>query len=443
MTSISSLSSSSLRAAAVWMARMQEIGDIQYFLVEQRVKRLVALEWCRTQSYLMRLFSSCDSGFSCRSWRKSGKNLMEGEIVRSPKFLILPLVQPDINDEIDFDYIRTLTANGLDAAQPEDRCLAWLILLNLYPRNAHEWTDVLATLVGTYDTYMKEVKLEHWINEDVPVHVPKEDFNCENVKLMALIHGDLIRTGRHICMLPPAEVQSHEYKDGENTILLYSLHLRRLERILYIVGSINKAMSYMQGFNELLVPIYYTIYMARSLFSDENVVEALSFHCLHQLLSQTRINELFTTQDQSFLVKHQLSLFSDLCKVHVPDAAQRIADLQIHPLCYCYRWFTLMFSQEYELPSLQQIWDAIFTHFDDLLNYIFYLGLAHIKMWEDQIMNKKYEEVIEMLQGSSVWDVYTLLKTANHFWKIDHDPSLVDQVHNVIKGVLNFVLPKK
>ena len=346
---------------------------------------------------------------------------MEEEDFSETSFVILPLVQPDIDDFVDIDRIRELNQNGLDNPQPEDRCISWLVLMHIYPEHASLWNQKRNDMVELYHTYIEQFGLREWTSVDLPLHPSEESFTVQNKALMNLIHGDIIRTGRHIFMLPPAPIG--EFENGEESILLYAVHLRRLERILYVMGSINPTMSYMQGFNELVMPLYYTIYLSQSLFTSVFEVEAITFHCLHQLLSSTQVIDLFTTQDKSSILLHRLNPFHEILKMHVPSCYHKIMDLDIHPLVYAYRWFLLIFSQEYEMPSLQQIWDALFTHFDQLLEFEFYIGAAQIKLVEDMVLSSSYTETVSILQNIRVRNVYELLQVANKWWNNDHSTS--------------------
>jgi hypothetical protein len=363
----------------------------------------------------------------------------------SPVFMILPLVLPSQEDLINIDQIRELTARGLDRAQPEDRALAWLILLRIYPEHARQWPAVLEERITLYREYVGMLNVDHWLTRTVPhplIHI--SDLGLSNDSLMAQVHNDLLRTGRHIYMLPPGEVEGSVY-DPECTINMYSIHLRRLERILYILGSINPAMSYMQGFNELLMPFYYTLYFAQSLFPDEFAVEALSFHCLHELLSATDIKELFTTSGGSAILLHRLQRFDGILKETVPTVYDQLAKLRIPPIVYAYRWFCLMFSQDYEMPELQQIWDALFAHFDELVEFEFYVGAAQLEMIQGVAVLTEYTKALEALQKSSARDIYRLLHIANEWWKRSHAQPVVPQAParlSGLKGFVNGVVPK-
>lgn len=218
----------------------------------------------------------------------------------SPQFLILPLVQPDQDDEVDIAKIRELTSRGLVGVEPEDRCVAWLVLLDIYPQYARQWQSRLKELVSCYEAYVNECQINDWQEKKFDSHVFDFGvFNLPNNSMMGQIHSDLVRTRRNITIIPNTEFYNDKSLD-ESTF--YSIHLRRLERVLYILGNVNQNFQYMQGFNELITPFYYTLYCAKSLFKDDFEIEALTFHCLHQLLSYT---ELICKQvSSSIIMKH-------------------------------------------------------------------------------------------------------------------------------------------
>ena len=50
---------------------------------------------------------------------------------------------------------------------------------------------------------------------------------------------------------------------------------------------------------------------------------------------------------------------------------KRLEELEIKPQYYSFRWLTLMLSQEFALPEVLRLWDALFSdtqRFDFLLD---------------------------------------------------------------------------
>ena len=361
----------------------------------------------------------------------------------SPDFIIMPIVQPG-PDSYNKDRIKFLAKYGLNDAPPEDRALAWLVFLEVYPSNPNEWEEVKKRKMDDYIMYQNEFKLTDFHTKSFPQYVKKEAFELgDNAKdsLMMLIHGDIVRTGRHIFKLPEWRLEGVEYQEtsgNDPNILLWEGHLRRLERILFILGSMNKAQSYMQGFNELLLPIYYTLFKAKSLFNgDIDYVECLSFYCLQQLIAMTEITDLFTTQDKSSILIYKLKGFLEVLNHHAPISAEIIQKHDIHPVCYCFKWFSLLFSQDYEIPTLLLIWDSILSHFDELLRYSFYVGAAQVKLIENQLSDKDYGKTLNVLQNIPKINVHEMLTLANNWWEIDGDDSAVGMIKSGVEQAKN------
>jgi hypothetical protein len=94
----------------------------------------------------------------------------------------------------------------------------------------------------------------------------------------------------------------------------------------------------------------------------------------------------------------------------------------IHPLCFCFRWLNLLFAQEHMVPNLVLIWDALFAHFSEFVEYACYIAVAHVKMIETLLSEEDYLQTITSLQRATVNDVKQLLSWGSAFWAQDHRP---------------------
>ncbi|EAY01739.1 TBC1 domain protein, putative [Trichomonas vaginalis G3] len=360
--------------------------------------------------------------------------------MESHQFEIFKLIQPS-DQPVDVEKIRELTRFGIQNAMPEDRCSAWLVYLQIYPENGSEWNDTKQKNLEVYNMYKEMQGLNEYHTKPIRQHFKKEDFQLKNNDLMNLIHGDIVRTGRHIMHLPESRLPGVEYEpllQGEVNILKWEGHMRRMERILYILGSINPALSYMQGFNELLMPIYNTVYNAQAMFNNNlDEVECICFFMLHNLISRSMITDLFTTQDKSSIIIHRLKEFDTILQKHVEIAHRIINKHQIHPVCYCFRWFSLLFCQDYDLKDVLLIWDALLTNFDIIVKYSFYVGAAQISLIKDNLDENDYAATIHNLQNLPQLDVHEVLKIAANFWQIDNDKTITGQLLNAEEFIKN------
>jgi len=343
---------------------------------------------------------------------------MSGEEFSGPVFKILPLVQPDQEDLIDKDKIRSLTSVGLNGAPHEDRAVAWLVLFNIYPQHAREWNEKREYLVNTYTEYVRFVELENWTSTSLPVHCLKDKFDVSDKKLMDLIHKDIVRTSKHIYSLPVEQLEG-EPDDG-SSLVLYTVHLRRLERILYIFGFLNKTVGYMQGFNEIVMPIYSVYINAKGLFSSEIEIESMTFHSFHYLIFQTTICDLFMLNDKPEIIVNKLSGFKMVMARHLPKAYHHLEKLDIQPILYAFKWIGLLFCQNFEIPFLHEIWDCLLSHYEHIVEYAYYIAVAQLETIEARIVGKDFSVTIETIQNISINEIGYVLRLAHDWWEDDH-----------------------
>jgi hypothetical protein len=78
---------------------------------------------------------------------------------------------------------------------------------------------------------------------------------------------------------------------------------------------------------------------------------------------------------------------------------------------FVFRWFTLFFTQEFEMPDLLRLWDSILTETDkfELLNY---LCLAILKLKRQEILSSDFAEMMLSLQNLEKVDVEKFIQDA-------------------------------
>jgi hypothetical protein len=336
---------------------------------------------------------------------------------------------PD-SPEIDDTPIRRRLCTGLDECPPDDRCLSWLIVLGIYTKNPAEWPRKLHKLKEEYKGYVEDLGLEDWINKDIPISVSESSyFQVPNKHVMQLIHGDIVRTGRHIFFLTPSSIAEPRGDQESDIFYLYSKHLRRMERILYVLAMLNKSISYMQGFNELIQPLYNVVSSSAVLFNNDFfVVECLAFNMLLTLLNNSNLMYFFRTQNSAEHLVVQLKRFNEILKELEPQIFRKINKIELHPACYCFRWFCLLFAQEFSMPDLLPLWDSILAHFGEICEYSYCVGVGLLKEMKAKILASDYANIIEMFQNLDSKLVPNAIKYANNAWSILYPKSKLSNV---------------
>lgn len=322
---------------------------------------------------------------------------------------------------------------GVDTCPDIDRFYTWLILLGICPTVWCRWKPKLDELMAQYSDYVSFTNLNDWNTIYIPPNITIDDF--EKDKKLGMIHLDIVRSGRLFFFLPPKPIVNgkklieRNIDDANDILFEFQEHLRRLERLLFIFQTLHSGLGYMQGFNELAIIFYYVLLkpyidINKTVSSEDlDTIECLAFHCFQKLMTDTELPEFYTTQDQSSIIMHRLKSFDALIKVHLPVTHDTISALGIHPIFYCLRWFTLLFAQEHDLPSLLMIWDSIFAHFKYMTDYLFYVGLGHLKMIENKLDKNSYSTTIEILQHMKLsGKVKQVLTFAKECWERDKKP---------------------
>ncbi|EAY07211.1 hypothetical protein TVAG_050260 [Trichomonas vaginalis G3] len=349
-------------------------------------------------------------------------------------FIIFPLVQPNPEETpIDKTIISTICEQTLEDYPPEDRALAWMVMLGLYPSNPNKWESEKRESIQNYWQFVDEFGVRDWHTKTFDKAHKQQQFDVPNKPLMHQIFVDILRTARQIMFFPPEEPNPNSLLTPD--LAPFEGYMRRIERVLYVFANFNVGLSYTQGFNELVTPMYYVLLKSTHLFrNNQDDIEGLAFTMLQLLITSTPIHEMYTTQDKSSIILHKLSEFTDILKRHIPTVHNQLEALNIHPATYCYKWFNLLFAQEYDMPSILPIWDLLFAHVDEILEYAFYFGVAQIKIVEDRLIGAKFSVALQALQNLQIGDPGKCIKLALEYYEKDHKVSFKEKFKSFFRS---------
>lgn len=361
-------------------------------------------------------------------WRLSSKNcycqknsIYRYHLDKMIDFQILPLVQVKADGSaIDLQKIAEICNNGLGECPPEDRFFAWLSLIGIFPSNPEIWPEKVEEMTKNYAGFVNDQNMIDYDQKIIENLTGIMEFGVNDNHLMSLIHGDVARTGHHIIHFPNPDLDAKPTCEDDNLHPFHE-HMRRIERILYIFAKCNPSMSYMQGFNEIVSVFYYVFSSAIIIFNYKWFkMEAVLFFTFQRIFAETGIADFYTTQDNSSLIHRRMAAFEKMVKNHLPNASKTISDLNIHPLLYSFRWTNLLFSQDHDIPELLLIWDTLFAHYGNLIEFGNYIGIAQISVLQELFIKGDYAQTMTVLQKLKISDPTPILRLANHFWNEDH-----------------------
>jgi hypothetical protein len=305
-----------------------------------------------------------------------------------------------------------------------DHFYPWLLLLSVLPPEIDQWQTHFENLVNSY-LELAKCKSD-WPTKRFPRNTTIDSFGTEH--LIGSIYIDVIRSGRIIHWLPP--VGSLADPSSTDPFFETHEHFRRIERLLFVFA--NEANGqYSQGFNELAAVLYAVI--VKGFWTDHSYesfmdgcasldqVEAMSYCCFKNLIHWCGLLRVYNSDDQSVITEY-LSDFESLAEKRLPTVMTVLKHHEITPIFYALRWFTLLFSQEYELASLLWIWDELFIHVDHFMEFLPHMGIAHLEAISQHVSMDDYMRTLDIVQHGKAQSVRIVRQRANASWEITCPP---------------------
>lgn len=347
----------------------------------------------------------------------------------------------------DESSLKKLSAKGLPDDIPMLRSLIWKINLNYLSINNEEWESTLESQRKTYNNYKEifitklkeEVKLFKDFNTKSPTEKRQIEKNT-NKKLLENIAKDVNRTHIQVSFfcqpvnknIKLSENEIKEMLEKRRNCILHDIediykvninetHADVIARMLFIYCKFSPDISYVQGMNELIAPIYYC-YSYGKLNEDEDEneknIEADTFWSFYLLMQKLKC--LFDREEDNsdkglwgkiYKLKSLVSIIDKKLSEHLDNCKFDFS-------CFVIRWFTLLFSQEFRLNDILRLWDYLFCD-GNLFKNIYYVTLAILEMKKNVLLVKNLPGIIEELQNLLDLEIESVIGNAmlleNHY----------------------------
>ena len=160
-------------------------------------------------------------------------------------------------------------------------------------------------------------------------------------------------------------------------------HADILSRILFIFAKLNPGIKYVQGMNEVLAMLYFTLWFGGSLMHrveleqeqhrgdtsqlkdfgmtiDYRHFEADLFHCFTKIMEHLRDGFLRELDREASGLDGHIKRYDNI--LHVSDETVweiLVEQAQVTHQFYCLRWFMLLMCQEFNLGCTMRLWDTL------------------------------------------------------------------------------------
>ena len=351
---------------------------------------------------------------------------------------------------MDKEKLTELSENGLPDDLPEMRSLIWKINFEYLPLDPQKWGAFLISKRASYKNYrtfvfeILEKELELLEGYDKMSIEDKKEMDKKTHKIvLEEICKDINRTHTEMNFFVKPIDKKNTFTQKElmelvetkrnctlkninNTykINIVLTHADVLSRILFIYSKFEPEVSYVQGMNELLAPIYYCFSFDRMNESEPiDDIEADSFWCFFNLMSTYR--ELFDKNEDH--TEHGLlakaTRLKLMLKVVDNNLYEYLDKLGFEYTIITMRWISLMFSQDFQMVDILRIWDFLLSC-DNKYENTYFFSLSIILMKKDIIMKSRLEEIFELFQSLQDLNVENIIFNAKYIKKRCHKKCL-------------------
>ena len=339
------------------------------------------------------------------------------------------------------DKLYEICESGLPDDLPILRAYIWKINLGYLPLDIKEWDSTLTKKREEYKVYKKFIK------EKLTKELEKKEYTSKEI--LEQIIKDVYRTNTQFSFFfQPTD--KNKTLNNEEILNIYNkrknwdfsnieevykydnfeneTHSDVLTRILFTYSSIIQDVSYHQGMNEILAPIYYSFsYDKLYLEEKEEDIEADSFWSFYFLLHGIKNN--FEEDQEGLFYKSEI--LNECLKIVDENIYNKLIEKNVKCEFFCLRWFIVLFGQDFDMGDVLRIWDFVFSC-ENKNELLFYVCLSVIKLREDTIIKGEMNDILQGFQNLRDLmcdDVVFLAADIRNKWK--------NKLDHIIKKALN------
>ena len=309
--------------------------------------------------------------------------------------------------------LKLFSEDGLPDEIPILRSIIWKINLGYLPINNEEWAKILEDKRSSYfyykDIFTKKLQEEFKLYKDYNT-MKKEDKEKidkkTNKALLEQIRKDVNRTHNQMDFFFKSIDENNQFSKKElmemmenrincsmkNINDIYKINIKEthadvIVRILFIYSYFFPDLSYVQGMNEIIEPIYYIFSFDKTYGVEPSIenIEADTFWTFNCLMAQ--VKDIFNREkdDKDIGLSGKVKRLKLMLKIVDSQLYEHFEKYKLEYSTFAYRWFILFFSQEFLMIDILRLWDYIFAQEDKFLN-CYFISLAVLLLKKDELL---------------------------------------------------------
>ncbi len=318
------------------------------------------------------------------------------------KNFIYDIVKQINTRSINIQNIYNLIPSGALSFQKSLRSLVWKISLKYLPLNIEEWESYLdkkreeyQDIKDKYLTTSKNLKAKFSPSIDI-LSDNKMSFLYQENKILEVIEKDMKRTYPDISFF---QQKSKNNKKETNCDIL--------KRMLFLYAKINPEISYVQGLNLIIANIFYVFSQDENpyfnMFAEED-----SFFCFELLINNFK--DIYNKEkDKSEKgIKSIINYIKYLLYIIDRELFYNLNNMKIDIYMFIFKWYTVFFSQEFEIEATFKIWDNFICN-ENKEEYLVHLCLSSMLIKKEKLLSKDMGTILNALQLFEPSDVDLIL----------------------------------
>ena len=330
--------------------------------------------------------------------------IMKSELISnlSIRYNIYSIVNELNKKSINIQNILNLNPSNILSFQKSLRSQIWKITLKYLPLNIEDWESYLdkkrdeyQEIKEKYLTTSKNLKKKFSPSIDI-LSDNKMSYFYQDNKLLELIEKDMKRTYPEISFF---QQKSKSNKKETNCDIL--------KRLLFIYAKKYPEIAYVQGLNLIIANLFYVFSKDENpyfnLFAEED-----TFFCFELLLNTFKDIYIQEKDKSDKGIKSIINYIKYLLYIIDREVFLNLNNMKIDLYMFIFKWYTVFFSQEFELDNTLKLWDHFICN-ENKEEYLVHLCISSILIKKEKILTRDLGTILESLQVFQASDLDLIL----------------------------------
>jgi len=224
------------------------------------------------------------------------------------------------------------------------------------------------------------------------------------------------KSNKHIHNIKNQEISDHAdkkrnepsyFQDNKNKAS-FDTNADLMGRILFIYAKKYPEVRYIQGMNEILAPILYCFSNDQNPYFYLNV-EADTYICFENFMNEVKEIFMRSRDNTETGIQARLKNLYMILRVLDRDLFNHLSNEKVEMQYFAFRWYTLFFTQEFEMPDVLRLWDSLLAE-DEKFDFINMICIAIIKFKRQEILQNDFAGIMLNIQDFEKIEVENIIK---------------------------------